>query len=472
LLDLRGLTRVKHQKRERDSRPQVVVVPVRNRKTRPVVDLEQTAERAVETTSAVVATDAVEAVMYKPVEEVIEADDSEDASTITIYVVMHHGKRVRATFKRSDTLQHLRDYIAAHTPQVGAVFSMWGGRPRALLTNMNQLLVAGNLMQATVQQRVPNAVLQAALRRVLARVRYFQRLETEASVMKLSATESRLRRLTEEMRNHSTVMQEAHELEVAEEQRLLAVVAEAMAQKKRERRVSRASVSKGSGEMIDDGLSEEWGSDASCGSLACDSGTESPKSPMKGSLRVESTADTPLRRAKQLPLSPVALQRLHTQVVGLDLLSPLRRRLHVKKFTSVNATTHHSHSPPKVSPSTQLPTQVSEQSPRALMRATAVSDAERLKRMWKERRFTAQRPAPLSAQGRKLHSAIPNCGFSDGTLPSTVEQSIPSEPALDTSATSHAQEISGAGDPLSRFGYRASLQHQSEAERSRRRLRL
>lgn len=439
---------------------------------------------AVELTNASTVAEAVEATLYKPVEEVIEADDSAEASAITIYVVMHNGKRVRASFKRGDTLQQLRDYIAAQTPQVGAVFSLWGGRPRALLTNMALPLVAGNLMQAPVQQRVPNAVLQAALRRVIARARYFQRLETEASVMKLSATESRLRRLTEEMRNHSTIMQEAHELEVAEEKRMLAVVAEAMAQKKKSgRRMSRASVSSGqtknSSERIDDGFSDDWDSNASDGSHACGSDTEPPMSPTKNSSGVEILLENSPRRAKQLPLSPVALQRLHAQVAGLELLSPLRRRAKAKILASANGAEDTSHASPKVSPSTkQLPSRLQEQSPRALLRANIVSDAERLRRMWKERSFAGQHaPTQLSAQGRQLHSLMPAAkrDLSEvaeiaAASAAKLEHIIPSATAL-TVVTSDAQETLAAADPLLRFTYRASMQHQSELERSRRRLR-
>jgi hypothetical protein len=487
LLDLRGLRRAKQQKRERISRPQVVV-PVKQRKPKFEINQDQ-AELKLETTHAAVAADAVEACVYKPVEEIIETVDCEEQPTITIYIVMHNGKRVRAPFKRSDTLQHLQDYVAAHTPQAGAVFSLWGGRPRALLTDMGQLLAAGNLLQAPVQQRVPNAVLQAALRRVVARARYFQRLETEASVMKLSATESRLRRLTEEMRNHSTVMQEAHELEVAEEerqQRLLAVVEEAMAQKKRrERRMSRASASSGntksSNERVDDEFSEDWDSNASDGQPAGDADAESPDSPMRSSVVADSLADTCQARAKQLPLSPVALRRLHAQVAGLDLLSPLRRRVNTKMGASVMGAADASPSSQAMSSpsSSQMPSRLTEQSPRALLRASAVSDAERLKRMWNERKCAASRaPAQLSAQGspKRLHSlksfARVNSEVTStvATSAATVEHIIPSAAALDVSTTSHAQGLPADEDPLSRFSYRASFEHRSEAQRSRRRL--
>jgi hypothetical protein len=392
---------------------------------------------------------------------------------------MHNGKRVRATFKRSDTLQQLRDYIEAHTPQKGAVFSLWGGRPRALLASMEQALTAGNVLQAPVQQRVPNAFLQAAVRRVMARTRYQQRLETEASVMKLNATESRLRRLTEEMRNHSTVMQEAHELEVQEEerqQRLLAIVNEAVAEKKRHaRRMSRASASSGSNakdgsDRVDDGFSDEWDSDADA---EFDADTEGPQTPAKSSVAVASPAPSP-PRVKQLPLSPAALQRLHEQVAGLDLLSPLRRRIYTKMRAegaeySAQAVASRS--------ADQMSARVPEQSPRSLQRAAAVSDAERLKRMWKEQRSASQR-APehlthLGVQGAAKQFQVPTPhSATTAASPSAAALAhiIPTVPA--TEPNERKSVVAAADDAAVRFSYRASLKQLSNSEHSKRRLRM
>jgi hypothetical protein len=481
LLSLRGLVRVKQQKRERISRPQAAPALVKKRTPRAaMVALPQAVDEAVEVVRASEAVDTAPVVIYKATEEVVDAAESAEAATVTVHIIMHNGKRVRATFKRSDTLQQLRDYIEAHTPQKGAVFSLWGGRPRALLASMEQALTAGNVLQALVQQRVPNAVLQAAVRRVMARTRYQQRLETEASVMKLNATESRLRRLTEEMRNHSTIMQETHELEVQEEerqQRLLAIVNEAVAEKKRQaRRMSRASASSGSyakdgSDRVDDGFSgDEWDSDAEA---AFDADTEGPQTPAKSSVAVASPAPSP-PRVKQLPLSPAALQRLHEQVAGLDLLSPLRRRIYTKMRAgsagySAQAVASRS--------ADQMPERVPEQSPRCLQRAAAVSDAERLKRMWKEQRNASQR-APehlthLGVQGAAKqfqmptpHSASTTASPSAAALAHVVPTVPPTEPNERKSA------LAAADDAAVRFSYRASLKQLRNSEHSKRRLRM
>jgi hypothetical protein len=482
LLDRCGWTRVKQHKRERISRPPMVVA-VMKRKPRAVVEQVQVAEAALEAASASAAVELEQVVAYKTVEEVIEVVECEDVSTVTIYIVMHNGKRVRAPFKRSDTVQQLRDHIAAHTPQEGAVFTLWGGRPRAMLTDMAQQLTAGNLMQAPVQQRVPNAVLQAAVRRLVGRARYLQRMETEASVMKLSATESRLRRLTEEMRNHSTVMQEAHELEVAEEERqarLLAVIEEAAAQKRRQgRRASKASASsgsrtQGSGRMEDDDFSEDWGSSASEAEAASDADDEKgPHTPVKSSA-AELSAHTPSPRATQLPLSPKALQRLHSQVAGLNLLSPLRRRMYTSMRGGSAAGQEEARDSPssvhKASPSSeQLPSRISGESPRAPPRANAVSDAERLKRMWNEQRAAAQ----LRAQGQLplevLAPEVTRIAAAAGTATTHV---IPSAAAAQAHPAANTMQELSDYDDLRRFSYRASARQPSEAELSRRRLRM
>lgn len=481
LLSLRGLTRVKQHKRERFSRP-LVVVSVKKRK--PVV-----AQRlpAVEATAALdhacKAVDVAEAVVYKPVEELIEVIESEDTSTVTIHIVMHNGKRLRAAFRRSDTLQHLRDHIAAHTPQEGAVFTLWGGRPRALLTNMSQLLCAGNLMMVPVHQRVPNAVLQAAVRRLVARERYVQRLETEASVLKLSATESRLRRLTEEMRDHSTIMQEAHEQEAAEEarqERLLAVIQDAVARKKRQgRRVSKASNSSGSyskgSRMEDEEFSEDWScsvSDVEAKEASENDGEEGPGTPVKISVASQSPSQAPSPSARQLPLSPKVLQRLHAQVAGLNLLSPLRRRIHSKLNTNNTAGAAAALCSPQKP--CVLPDDVPLRSP--LHSSRAVSDAERLKRMWNEQRLGVQ----LRAQGARLQlkslapgaAPIPTRVSATGlSAPAHVVPSVTAVPLFPPPANLEYRELPD-DDNSWRFSYRESMKQLGEAERSRRRLRM
>jgi hypothetical protein len=488
LLSWRGLTRVKQRKRERFARP-LVVVPVKKRVPRAAAQQVQVVEATGEEPRACSAADANPVVVYKPVEEVIEVVECEDVSTIAVFIVMHNGKRVRATFKRSDTLQHLRDHIAALTPQQAAVFSLWGGRPRALLTNMSQLLTAGNVMQAPVQQRVPNAVLQAAVRRLVARERYLHRLETEASVMKLSATESRLRRLTEDMRNHSCIMQEVHEQEVKEEARqaqLLAVIEEAVAQKKRqERRMSRASAlsgshSKGSGGKMEDDefctSSEYWDSDASHERGASDADDEDgPGTPARTTAAEDLSAQTPPARVPQLTLSPKALQRLHTQVAGLHLLSPLRRRILTNISANSAAALADAQKAPssshKTSPSSdQLPQRLCELSPRDRSRARAVSDAERLKRMWSEQRAVAQlRPEQLKSLAPVI---TPMSTGATATISSSrTTHVIPSVTAIATTATEPLSPMPDYDD-VTRFSYRSSTKQLSESERSRRRLHM
>ncbi len=439
--------------------------------------LAQAVDEVVEAVRASEAVDTAPVVIYKATEEVVDSADSAEAATVTVHIIMHNGKRVRAAFKRSDTLQQLRDYIEAHTPQKGAVFSLWGGRPRALLSSMEQALTAGNVLQALVQQRVPNAVLQAAVRRVMARTRYQQRLETEASVMKLNATESRLRRLTEEMRNHSTIMQETHELEVQEEerqQRLLAIVNEAVAEKKRQaRRMSRASASSGSNakdgsDRVDDGFSDEWDSDADA---AFDADTEGPQTPAKSSVAVASPAPSP-PRVKQLPLSPAALQRLHEQVAGLDLLSPLRRRIYTKMRAGSAG-----YSAQAVA--SRSPACVPEQSPRSLQREAAVSDAERLKRMWKEQRSASQR-APedlthLGVQGAAKQFQVQTPLSATSTAcrsAAALAHIVPTVPPTQPNERKSDSALAAADDAAVRFSYRASLKHQSNSEHSKRRLRM
>lgn len=490
LLSLRGLTRVKQHKRERFSRP-LVVVSVKKRKPRVVAQRLPAVEEAAALDNACKAVDVAEAVVYKPVEDLIEVVESEDTSTVTIHIVMHNGKRVRAAFRRSDTLQQLRDHIAAHTPQEGAVFTLWGGRPRALLTNMSQLLCAGNLMMVPVHQRVPNAVLQAAVRRLVARERYLQRLETEASVLKLSATESRLRRLTEEMRDHSTIMQEAHEQEVAEEARqvrLLAVIQDAVTRKKRQgRRMSKASnssgsYSKGSGSrMEDDELSEDWScgvSDVEAEVASENDGEEGPgttpskHTPVKVSVAADSPSQAPSPRAKQLPLSPKVLQRLHAQVAGLNLLSPLRRRIHSKLSTNNTAGAAGAQCSPQQP--CALPDNVPSRSP--LQSFRAVSDAERLKRMWNEQRLGAQ----LRAQDarRQLKSLAPDVAHIPPRASGAVSSSghahvIPSVSAIPLYPPANLEYRELPDDDNSwRFSYRESMKQLSEAERSRRRLHM
>ncbi len=270
--------------------------------------------------------------------------------------------------------------------------------------------------------------------------------------MKLNATESRLRRLTEEMRNHSTIIQEAHELEVQEEerqQRLLAVVNEAVAEKKRQaRRTSRTSASSGSNakdgsEYVEDGFSDEWDSDA-------DSTCDTDQTPSKSSVAV--VVSSP-QRVKQLPLSPAALQRLHEQVAGLDLLSPLRRRMYTKMREGIVEHAAPSHS------ADQMPA-------RAVQRATAVSDTERLKRMWKEVSSRSQPAAVhLGVQGARKQFQLPM------TLPAAaaLAHSIPTAPATEPNGKNIV--LAAADDAAARFSYRASMQELSNSEQSKRRLR-
>jgi hypothetical protein len=411
--------------------------------------------------------------VYNAVEEVVDAQP-EQLLTLTIHIIMHNGKRVRAVFKRSDTVQHLRDYIASHTQQKDAVFAMWGGRPRALLSHMDQPLLSGNLVQFPVHQRVPNAVLQAAVRCAVARARYLQRLEAEASVMKLSATESRLRRLTEDMRNHSAIMDEHHAREIVEEerqQRLREITEQTAAGRqhsgRRNSRISSIQSPKrcgttvsGDSRQADDDFSD-WDVASGCSDVDCET---------SAAASAEGTpAETLAPRMKQSPLSAAALQRLHAQVAGLDLLSPLRRRLNAKlraesgKGTAAPQSLVSASSFRRVDRSADpSPPRVSQGSLSA--RHMIVSDAERLKRMWNEQRLAAQRAALRPNDQKSLAPDVTPLAVP----PSTADCAHP----VTAAATSgRLQAAAGAAQPqiapslVSRFSYRASLEQQSGGRR-------